>query len=218
MSFKTLGRNTLIGFIILGIIYFILYTWFDIPWMYFIFMATNDSVLVVLAKGISVVFSPESWTLAALITAVYAYRYHHKILPARTEALMRFSLTIIVTSILLTIVKIILGRYRPDMLLSENLYGFHFFGFSRNMQSTPSGHTTMAFCGFYYIARYFKKPTLTLILLFCALLVGLAKLVLVDHYVSDILFGGYFGMVCVIWIEAVLNRFQPKFRLSKTQS
>lgn len=218
MSLKTLGRNTLISFIILVILYSILYNLYDIPWMYFIFMGTHDSVLVSLSKGLSLVFSPESWTLLALIAAIYAYCQHAKIPPARTEMLMRFSLTIIVTSILLTVVKIILGRYRPDMFIIDNLYGFHFLGFSRNLQSTPSGHTTMAFCGFYYIARYFKKPSLTVVLLLCALLIGLAKLVLVDHYVSDILFGAYFGIICVIWIEAILNRYQPKWRAFKTHN
>ncbi len=211
MHTKTLARNTLIGFVVLALVYFVLYNWYDIPSMYFIYIALSTSILTPISEAISVIFAPECWIILAVVITAYAF-FHHKKIPAKhCESLLRFGLTIIATSIVLTILKIAFGRYRPEMLFTDDLYGFHFMSFSHNSQSTPSGHATMAFCGFYSIARLTKKAWLTPILLLIAALICIAKLILADHYLSDVLFGGYLGVVSVLWMEVILNHTKAKW-------
>lgn len=210
MPIKTLARNTLIGFIILALVYVIFYNWLDISLMYFIYTAANGTVLVPISHAISLIFAPECWTLAAVLATGYAY-FKRKKHGQACEKLLRFGLTVIVTSIVVTWLKILLGRYRPDMLMTQDLYGFHFLAFGNALHSTPSGHATLAFCGFYCIARLLQKPWLTPILLLCAVVICLAKLILADHYCSDILFGAYLGIVLVLWMEAILNRLATKW-------
>lgn len=207
MNIKALARNTLIGFVVLAIVYFICYNWLDVPLMYFIYTASMDTILMPISHLLSIIFAPECWMLAGLIAVVYAsFQYKKgKLKFSDGEKLMRFGLTVIATGILVMILKVIFGRDRPDMLLTQGLYGFNFFTMGQDYASTPSGHATLAFCGFFTIARLFKKAWLTPLLMLCAIAISLAKLALADHYLSDILFGAYLGIICSLWMELILN-------------
>ncbi len=214
MSTKKLAYHTLIGFIILGIVYFILYTWFDVPLLYLIYTPVINTVLTPVSELLSAVFSPECWVIVGLAAIAYSIIQTRRSDSLQHERLLRFGLTIIATSVLLFVLKVLFGRYRPDLLFTSDLYGFHPFSFTHNAESTPSGHATMAFCGFYSISRLLKKSWLTSLLLLCAVCVAIAKLLLADHYVSDILFGGYLGIVSVLWMEVILNHTLPHARIA----
>lgn len=214
MQIKRLARNTLTGFMILAIVYVIFYNWLDIPFMYFIYTATSGTIIMPLSHLISLIFAPECWTLLAILTIGYAYYQYKKKQNRNGDKLLRFGLTLIVTSTIVTLLKILLGRYRPDMLMTQDLYGFHLLSFANALHSTPSGHATMAFCGFYCIARLLKKSWLTPLLLFAAVIICLTKLALADHYCSDILFGAYLGIICVLWMEVILNHVLAKWNFN----
>lgn len=211
MTTKLLARNTLIGFIILALIYFICYNWLDIPLMYMIYGASVNTILMPISHILSLIFAPEVWMLLAVVAAGYAYFFPQKLEPVRCEKLLRFSLTLIAAGIVLLILKVAIGRYRPEALLAQGIYGFSPFSMSDLCHSSPSGHATIAFCGFYTLTRLFKKSWMTPTLLLCALIISLAKLVLADHYLSDILFGGYLGMIITLWMEVILTRVKTKW-------
>lgn len=77
-----------------------------------------------IAAFTSNIFSPKVWTvITAIATVICIYKH---IVKALTK-LYIMSLSLIMTIIITTIVKVILARYRPEMLLFDNHYGFHFF-------------------------------------------------------------------------------------------
>ena len=212
MTIKALARNTLIGFIILAVVYFICYNWLDISLMYMIYAACTHTFLMQISHILSLIFAPEVWMLVAVIAAGYGYFGREKLSAAWSEKLLRFGLTLIATGIVLSILKVVIGRYRPEMLMMQGLYGFNpLILMNDACHSSPSGHATMAFCGFYTLAGLLKKSWLTPFLLLCAVIISLAKLVLADHYLSDILFGGYLGIICSLWMEVVLTRLKAKW-------
>lgn len=189
------------------ILYFIFFTWLDIPLMYLIYMGAEGSRLATLSSKISLI-KPLYFFIFGL--AAYAYsRYLHKKNQLRyTDPLSLWGEGVILAFFLTTAIKIILARYRPIELMTHNLYGFHFFSLNHNFNSTPSGHTAMTFAAFFGFARLFKKTGLSLILLTFATCMGLSRLIIADHYCSDVILGAYIGVFSVIWIE----KFHPYFK------
>jgi len=100
--------------------------------------------------------------------------------------------------------KYLLGRYRPVMLFEDNLYGFHFFSTQWRMNSTPSGHTLRAFAVCTSLSVLFRRYAGYFIAL--ATLIGLSRIVVTDHYASDIVFGAFIGTFSALWTAALFFR------------
>ena len=115
----------------------------------------------------------------------------------KREQLARFSLylfcTVTATGILVNVFKVFFGRPRPQLLFRKEAYGFHFFKFDSAYLSFPSGHTTTAFAA--AVALGFAFPKHRWIFYLCGTIIALARVVLVSHYLSDILVGAWLGSV-----------------------
>ncbi len=83
------------------------------------------------------------------------------------------------------------------------------------MTSFPSGHTTSAFAVFGIVALlYYKKPILGLVLFFFALLVGISRIYLVQHFLEDVYFGAILGTVIAMilfWLQAKIPYNENKW-------
>lgn len=93
--------------------------------------------------------------------------------------------------------KFLLGRHRPVMLFDQNLYGLTFFTKGWEQNSTPSGHTIRAFSlltGLSLLYRRFAAGFLTV-----AALIGISRVLVTDHYPSDVLFGAFIGIFTALW-------------------
>lgn len=90
------------------------------------------------------------------------------------------------------IIKNFVGRARPLMLL-ENMgpFSFHPFAFKAYFMSFPSGHTTTAFAT--AVALSYFMPRWSGRFMVLALLVGISRLILEEHYLSDVLAGAVLG-------------------------
>jgi membrane-associated phospholipid phosphatase len=93
--------------------------------------------------------------------------------------------------------KYLLGRYRPVMLFEHNLYGLHFFASKWALNSTPSGHTLRAFS--LLTALSLLQRRFTVIFLSLAALIGVSRVMVTDHYPSDVLFGAFIGIFAALW-------------------
>ncbi len=93
--------------------------------------------------------------------------------------------------------KYLLARYRPGMLFDQDLYGLHFFSTKWAMNSTPSGHTLRAFSLMTALSMIFRRFTIVFISI--AVLIGLSRVALTDHYPSDVLFGAFIGIFTALW-------------------
>ena len=103
--------------------------------------------------------------------------------------------TIAISGIVADIIKPLLGRARPPLWLDDGLYGFVPLTFNSHWNSMPSGHTTTAFalgcslCVFY--------PRLRPLWIFIALLLGISRVVVDAHYISDVIAGALLGWLTV---------------------
>lgn len=87
--------------------------------------------------------------------------------------------------------KVLAGRCRPELFFRENLYGFTFFKLDAGYWSFPSGHTASSMAAMTVLALLF--PRATPLFLLHAALVGLSRVALLEHYVSDVIAGGVVG-------------------------
>ncbi len=207
MTLTSLTRNTLISFLIVLVIYTLFYMELDIPLMYFIYTPFIGTGLAEACHLISMVFAPLNWLMIGLIALGYA-GMQIKNKQGCPAFAMYWGADIVVAFILTTILKMVLARYRPIELLNHNLYGFHFFSMAHDLNSTPSGHTTLAFAGLFGLSRRLKKSGLTTLLIFIAVLIGLSRLIIADHYVSDIILGAYLGITTVYWTDFILDHWK----------
>ena len=99
---------------------------------------------------------------------------------------------IAVPGILGDIMKPIFGRARPALLFREDLFGFAWSGAHANNWSFPSGHsiTVSALA----VALYAIHPPLWPVYALLALLVMASRVVLDQHYLSDVIAGAYIGV------------------------
>lgn len=137
------------------------------------------------------------YILGLPIAAYIAKRYkRHRL----TKILIFIWLGILFAGIICDVLKVIFGRARPDALFDYQHDGFYWFQESARYWSMPSGHATvitavMAGCACF-------KPRYTLVFLSVALIISAARVVLTQHYVSDILAGMYLAVACVYFLHA----------------
>jgi membrane-associated phospholipid phosphatase len=111
--------------------------------------------------------------------------------------------TVAVPGILGDIIKPVFGRARPALLFRDNVFGFTWTGAHANDWSFPSGHSiTVAALA---VALYAIYPPLWPAYAQLALLVMASRLVLDQHYLSDVIAGAYIG-VAFAWAAIVLAR------------
>ncbi len=108
-----------------------------------------------------------------------------------------------VPGILGDIMKPIFGRARPVLLFREDLFGFAWSGAHANNWSFPSGHsiTVSALA----VALYAIHPPLWPVYALLALLVMASRIVLDQHYLSDVIAGAYIG-VAFAWAFVALAK------------
>ncbi len=87
---------------------------------------------------------------------------------------------------ILTILKEIIARPRPDYVISLPMLPY-------SQHSFPSGHTAMAFLFAVIFSRYYPKYTYAFYII--AALAGISRLYLGVHYLGDILVGMILGIL-----------------------
>jgi len=112
--------------------------------------------------------------------------------------------SISVSGILTNIIKFIFGRYRPDALIESNLYGIAFFEHSFIKTSFPSGHSNTITA--LMLALYFLYPRYWILYIILAITVVSSRVILLDHFVSDVVFGSFLAIVTTMHIKSIFYR------------
>lgn len=192
-------RNTFLSMVLAAILYGVLYYFVDIPVAN---MVKNlpGSTLFNINRVLTQTANLRIWTaflmLGLIGAAFYEYQYGSR---PGCKALLYVILSILIASFIGDCLKYFLGRYRPQMLYEQGLYGFQFLSMQWEASSTPSGHTLRIFSlmtalGFLY------KPYRVYFYAF-ALLVGISRVILHAHFPSDIVFGAYVGILSAVWVR-----------------
>jgi membrane-associated phospholipid phosphatase len=150
------------------------------------------------------IFSPKIWVLIgffATLLCIYKYIKNGEV----SDKLYTFSLTMIMTTIIITILKYSVARYRPELLISDNEYGFHFFSMQKIYNSMPSGHTALSFAGLLAIANFFRKRYITIAIITLCIVIAATRVIIIDHYLSDVIIGAYIGTFTYLWSKAFVE-------------
>jgi len=98
------------------------------------------------------------------------------------------------------------GEVRPQLYF-ENFSDFHQVeGVNiHGLNSFPSGHTATAFAVAILLSLYFKNNKLTTIFLMAAILVGISRIYLLQHFFIDIYFGSIIGFLVSVGVYYFLD-------------
>jgi membrane-associated phospholipid phosphatase len=121
----------------------------------------------------------------------------------RSNRILLLALAVPLANLVTNLLKFIFGRYRPEWLFSQNVYGFDFLSLHRE-QSFPSGNActiSAVLCG---IACFF--PKYSYLLLAGAFLISLARVTSTAHYLSDIIAGVYVGMATAQYAYKIMKQ------------
>lgn len=93
--------------------------------------------------------------------------------------------------------KVILCRSRPKLFLQQGIYGFDLFGwhFDHAWQSFPSGHSATALSAALTLSLLF--PRFRPVFIIAGSTIAASRVVLCQHYLSDIVAGSALGAVTV---------------------
>ena len=119
--------------------------------------------------------------------------------------------SVALSGILVNIIKFIVARYRPPAFFESGLYGFKGFDFGFLVNSFPSGHTTTAFSGFIGLAFLF--PKYKYFFLFFAIIIGISRILLAVHYVSDVIAGAILGTLTTYFLYKKMFKEKDEDRL-----
>lgn len=126
-----------------------------------------------------------------LVPPLLLYLFYRK----RSAIVARASLFLFATTaasgILVNLLKILFGRFRPKLYFSEGLYGFDWFRTGHAYNSFPSGHSTTVIGA--WLAFALIAPKYRLLFLSVGALLALTRAAVTAHYMSDILAGGFLG-------------------------
>ncbi|MDB5034197.1 MAG: phosphoesterase PA-phosphatase related [Chlorobi bacterium] len=93
-----------------------------------------------------------------------------------------------------TTVKALVGRQRP--FLNGGPYVFHGPSLNDDLNSLPSGHTTVAFALCSSLAADIDRPWATVGLYSIAAVTGLSRIYVDRHWASDVFLGAAIGTIC----------------------
>jgi len=97
-----------------------------------------------------------------------------------------------VSGLLADLVKLIAGRARPKLLVEQGIYGFDGFHFEHAWTSFPSGHSATGLSVAVTLSLLF--PRYRLLFISVGLLIAASRVVLAQHYLSDVAAGSMLGV------------------------
>jgi len=121
-----------------------------------------------------------------------------------------------VSGILANLIKLAVGRLRPNLFLSDGSYGFEPWHLDSNLRGFPSGHATTMFALAFAIALIrpgWRPPALAV-----AIVIAATRVVINAHYLSDVIGGLLVALATVVWLERFFDRRGWLFRESRQPS
>jgi membrane-associated phospholipid phosphatase len=131
------------------------------------------------------------WLVAAAI--IYAVSQLWSTAAGVAPYALAFIVSLGAGSLVLHIVKLVLGRRRPRDDIEMSLYGFKLFALDTDYNSFPSGHALTIMC--VAAVASCAWPMLAPLWFALAAWLGLTRALLTAHYLSDVLVGAGIGLI-----------------------
>jgi membrane-associated phospholipid phosphatase len=148
-----------------------------------------------------------TWYIVASIILYLFFRYIYKNDLNASRSVFVF-LSVSLSGIIIDVVKWIAGRYRPVELFNHGYFGFEFFRRGYEWTSFPSGHAQTAFA--LATALTILSPRWGMPLFIVAGAVGVSRIILTSHYLSDVIAGAGTGILFTLAIKYYFDRKQIK--------
>ena len=197
-------RNYFFSLLAIVTVYVFFYVYLDIPLALAAHTLLNSQLFHV-SKYITHLGDDKVWIMIAVIgLAILGVKILRKQkLSDNSKHLGFLFLSILIAVTIGSALKIALARYRPELLFQKDLYGFHFLSLNNAFQSTPSGHSLCIFAVCTSLSLLFKRYAGLLYLM--AILVGISRLILTKHYLSDVMLGAYVGIISAVIAYHIFN-------------
>jgi len=104
------------------------------------------------------------------------------------------------------LIKISLGRWRPNQM-PDGHFGFAFFSFKYKSNSFPSGHAMDAAA--VAAMLWFAYPPLRPLYVIWVIAMASARVLAMDHFVSDVAAGAMLGLACVVVARHYMAKTSP---------
>ena len=183
------------------ILIIISYIFWDIPLTRY--CQTLSPTIIKVAEGITI-FGIATWYLVASIIFYLFFLFIYKNNRYAARSLFVF-LSLSITGIFNTLMKFIAGRHRPIDLFNPGYFGFDYFGLVYELTSFPSGHTQTAFTLATALTILFPRWGIPVFLMAGA--VGISRIILTSHYLSDVIAGAGIGIIGSLIIKYYFDRY-----------
>ena len=160
-----------------------------------------DIFQIITALGIT------KWYLIAstVLYLFFGFIYKNK-LQAMRSLFVLCSLSL--CGIVLHLIKCIAGRHRPVDLFNHGYFGFDYFGVGYELTSFPSGHAQTAFTLATALTILFPRLGIPAFLVAGA--VGISRIILTSHYLSDVIAGAGIGILFTLAVKYFFDYKQIK--------
>jgi len=115
--------------------------------------------------------------------------------------------SIAVAGIGVNILKFFLGRGRPSAWFRDEDFGFFLFQVASRYTSFPSGHAAVCGAILMTLTLYFPRAWPLWLITYSS--VGLTRIVVTAHYLSDVIVGLFFGITCTILLAHHIPVLRP---------
>lgn len=129
------------------------------------------------------------------------------------EACLFLFTAVAVSGIAVNIIKPVIGRARPKMMINEGWFGFDPPGTAYALQSFPSGHANTAIAA--SLALGLLAPRLRVPLAVIGCVIAYSRVAIGAHYFSDVIAGGLLAVFTTLWLARIFARhglvFVPRY-------
>ena len=115
-------------------------------------------------------------------------------------------LSISASGLINLLIKWLAGRHRPINLFSSGLFGFDYFRATYEFTSFPSGHSVTAFTLAAAISILFPRWSIPAFA--AAVAIGMSRIMITSHYLSDVIAGAGIGILCVLAVKYIFDRYK----------
>jgi len=201
--FERLEKNMLRPWVIISYLCFVVlsFLYFDQPIALF-FHDKNLGIKLPIIRWFTHLGTGELYVIGLFLLALF-YRY---IRPNKKNEVRSWFLwlCVLVPYFICAILKINLGRARPELLFDNQLYGFYGLHFDSHYWSFPSGHTS-TITGL-VLGLIILFPRYCYAFFLSGLLLVSTRVFLTSHYLSDVLTTGYLTFLEVALLIWILRR------------
>lgn len=169
----------------------------------------HKSELTAIIKSIS---DHHFWFLRAgllssfILALYYKGRDDNRYIMYKNISLSTIIILILISGILTWSLKILIGKPRPY----TNLNYYMPFSFSTRFHSFPSGHTTETFSYIFPYIYFYRKYSISIILIIYGIIISLTRIILSYHYFSDVIFSIYITIISGYIICHYFKKYSAK--------